>query len=62
MNTTEILLKVVECIELTFEICESCIIIRMAKAFSITASRVHNRAYKTSLRAQLLSVLVYFTP
>jgi hypothetical protein len=49
MNNTDVLPKVIECIELTFEKCESCVIIRLAKAFSITASRVHNRVHKTSL-------------
>jgi len=49
MNTTEILLKVLEYLDLTPEKRESSIIIRLAKEFSITAYRVHYCVHKTSL-------------
>jgi hypothetical protein len=51
INTTAILLKVIEYLELTLEKCESSVIIRPAKEFSITVYRVHYLVHKTSLRA-----------
>lgn len=49
MNTTEILLSVIEYLKLTLEKCESSVIIRLAKEFSITAYRVRYHVHKTSL-------------
>ena len=43
------LLKVIEYPELTLEKCEFSIIIRLAKAFGITAFRIHYRVHKSSL-------------
>jgi len=50
MNSTEILLKVIEYIEMTLEKCESSIIIRLAK----------DRVHKNSLRGPALIRLTLF--
>jgi hypothetical protein len=60
MNTTEVLLKVIDYLELTLEKCKSSIIIRLAKEFSITTYRVHYHVYKTSLRGPAFISLSLF--
>jgi len=60
MNTTEILLKVIEYLDLTLEKRESSIIFRLTKEFSITAYKVHYRVHKTSPRGLAFIRLILF--